>query len=422
MSRLRKVLGIFALGAAGAARAQILMDPATPGGAQLVRIFEADQAGKTSDTGPLKCEVTKMKPTLNFAFRYQTGYRVSLPLKQLPEDNKTLVIAFRVTPDGAQPIALPADEKTPAQPVRQEAASAGTLKPYYFLQFLRMGKLPAQTRDPKSRFQGVFDGGFFLGSGGYQVDWILQDGKARACRASWHIDHHPKDDTIKEFLQPGVVSSLRINRLAAIENGPARTRKVAILLHAAPQFPRKSVLTGFDISMLISSLTSLLEDSPFAAVSVTAFSLQKQRELFHSEKLDRSSFRELNRALDQVENATVDWTVLKNPKGQADLLVRLVNRELGAATPPDAIIVMGPNSWNSIKVSGGRLEKSTLSPPVFYIRHDLFPAMFPFRDTVEEMTRAAGGKVLTVRGPKDLAEAMKKIEAQLSARQAAADN
>jgi len=38
------------------------------------------------------------------------------------------------------------------------------------------------------------------------------------------------------------------------------------------------------------------------------------------------------------------------------------------------------------------------------------------------MTRAAGGKVLTVRGPKDLAEAMKKIEAQLSARQAAADN
>ncbi len=401
------ILGLVAL--IRSASAQILMDPATSMGAQLVQIFEADRAGKTKDAGPLKCEVTRMKPALNFAFRYQAGYRVTLPLNQLAEDNKTLVIAFRVTPDGAEPDPNPGSTADPK-------AAVPALRPSYFLQFLRTGKLPPQTREARAKFQAVFDGGFFLGAGNYQVDWILQDGQSRACRASWRIDHHPKDVSIKEFLQTGQVSSLRLNRLAAIENGPARTRRVAVLLHAAPQYPRKSVLSGFDISMLISSLTSLFEDSPFTAVSVTAFSLQKQKELYHSDKLDRASFRELNRALDQVENATVDWTTLKNPKGQADLLVRLVNRELASATPPDAIIVMGPNSWNSIKIAAGRLEKSTLSPPVFYIRHDLFPNMFPFRDTVEELTRAAGGKILTVRGPKDLADAMKKIEAQLSAR------
>ncbi len=398
--------------------AQILMDPKSPQGVQLIQIFEADRAGKTKDTGPLKCEVAKLKPSLNFAFRYQAGYRVNLPLKQLSEDNRILVIAFKVTTLSGDAPGTP----SPSIPVLESAAVAATVprKESYFLQFLRTGKLPPETRAPKSRFEAVFDGGFFLGTGDYQVDFILQDGQAHTCRASWRIEHHPREGSVKEFLQPGEVHGFRLDRLASIESATPRPRRIAILLHAAPQFPRKSLLSGFDISMLLSSLSSLLEDSPFAATSVTAFSLQKQKEIFRTEKLDRASFRQLNRALEQIENATVDWTVLRNPKGQADLLVQLANRELAAANPPDAIIVMGPNSWNSNKVAAERLEKSTLSPPIFYIRHDLFPAMFPFRDTVEELTRAAGGKVFTVRGPKDLAEAMRKIEAELAPRAAQA--
>lgn len=380
------------------ARAQTLMDPTAPQGAKLVEIFEADQAGKTTDGGPLKCEVVHLKPTLNFAFRYQAGFRVGVPLKQLGADNRTLFIAFRIKAEPSPDLPEPP-------------------KPSYFLQVIPIGKLPPQALNPKSKFQGVFDGGFFLGPGSYQVDWVMQDSRTRACRSSWKVEHQPKkDDTAKGLLAAGQVTSLRVNRFAGIENRDSRPLKIAILLHAAPQYPRKSVMSGFDVSMLVSSLTSLLEDTPFTETSVTVFSLQKQREVFRAEKLNRTTLRELTRSLDKIENATVDWSVLKNPKGQAKLLADLVNREIAAAAPPDAVVIMGPNSWNSVKIGPGTLEKSSLSPPIFYVRHDFFPLMFPFRDTIEELTRSAGGKVLTVRGPKDLAEALRKIEAQLMAR------
>ncbi|MEO8028968.1 MAG: hypothetical protein ABI823_20980, partial [Bryobacteraceae bacterium] len=355
-------------------------------------IFEADQAGKSKNAGALRCEITKVKPALNFSFRYQAGYRVTIPLRQLGSKNEMLYIGFRVKPD-------------------EENA-----KPTYFLQVTHLGRLPPQALTPKSKFEGVFDGGFFLGPGSYDIDWILQDSLGRSCRTSWRIDHHPKDEGFTEFLGANEIASLRLNRLAGIRDGGDKPYRIAVLLHAAPQYPRKSVLSGFDVSMLMSSLASLLEGTPFAAASITAFSLQKQRELFHADRLDRRSFRELSRSLEQVEQATVDWSTLKNPKGKADLMVQLVNRELASAKPPDAIVIMGPNSWNTGKISAGRLEKSTLSPPVFYLRHDLFPTMFPFRDTGEELTRAAGGKVINIRGPKDLADALRKIEAQLESR------
>src|SRR5260370_17212899 len=59
--------------------------------------------GSLENDKPLHCQVQPIPPRLNFSFRLQAGYVVSVPLKQYFGSNHVLAILSRVTPQALPP-------------------------------------------------------------------------------------------------------------------------------------------------------------------------------------------------------------------------------------------------------------------------------------------------------------------------------
>lgn len=133
--------------------AQVLLDPQTRQGLAAKALLERPSAG-----GKLPCKVHSVPPTLNFALRYSGGYRAMVPLAQLPSQGATLAAVFRVQAQGAA-----------------EAA--------YFRHLYRLPGIP-----PNSKLWVLLDGGYFLGEGRYDVDWMLTDLEGRECRSRWRVE------------------------------------------------------------------------------------------------------------------------------------------------------------------------------------------------------------------------------------------
>src|SRR2546428_13388514 len=73
------------------ASAQTLVDPAKiPGALKTL----GRHAGETT----IPCEVTPLRPALNFGFRFQAGYVVRLPLKLYTGKGHSLALMTTITP------------------------------------------------------------------------------------------------------------------------------------------------------------------------------------------------------------------------------------------------------------------------------------------------------------------------------------
>lgn len=51
----------------------------------------------------LQCEFKPVQPAIDFTFRFQTGYKIDLPMGQFLGAKHTVTISLRVTPDGGSP-------------------------------------------------------------------------------------------------------------------------------------------------------------------------------------------------------------------------------------------------------------------------------------------------------------------------------
>ena len=80
-------------------------------------------AYSTRELGPqpgdqtLRCEVTPLKPSLDFNFRFQTGYSVGVPMMQYFGAGHWWVIVTRVTPQNGTPVWLAARVRLPDVPL-----------------------------------------------------------------------------------------------------------------------------------------------------------------------------------------------------------------------------------------------------------------------------------------------------------------
>ena len=77
----------------GACAAQVIVDPARFG--SIVKALEPQ-----ADEKPLRCEVTPIRPSLNFGFRFQAGYVVSVPMNQYSGTGHGWSMVTRITPEG----------------------------------------------------------------------------------------------------------------------------------------------------------------------------------------------------------------------------------------------------------------------------------------------------------------------------------
>src|SRR5258706_2979134 len=247
-----------ALSCATVVSGQLVMDPEKIG--QAVSRLDAAQ-----DDRPLQCDVRPMRPSLNFTFRFQAGYVVSVPMKQYEGTGHVWAIVTRITPQ------------------------AGGAKPVHLIDIIRLPPIP------QTKAEAETGGSYLLGEGRYDVTWMLIDHAGRACRQSWQVDVAlgRGDKGVKLNMPPGTVAGLsqrglpmRGSPTVEHEADPGPPRRLTVLVDAAPFTYRRASragLSGGDRNLLMGMLAALLERLPSANVKLGLFNLEQQRELLRHE-------------------------------------------------------------------------------------------------------------------------------------------
>ena len=380
---MRLILTAMLLASATAAFPQSLMDQARA--ARFTQYFEASK-----DDKPLHCEVIPIQPRLNFSFRFQAGYIFRVPMKQFAGSGHMWGVIARVTPSaGATPAMLGEQYRLP--------------------------------RVPSTKLVAEMGGAFWVGEGAYNVEWVLFDESGRICRKKWKIDAKlsASERGIEPGMPPNTVAQVSFRRWSAQDRDadiPVLGR-LTVLLHAAPLFPRATRLRAQDRLTLLGSLASLLESVPARSVRLVIFNLDQQKEIYRRDSFVPEAFDEAARSLGSLQLQLIDYSVLKKPSGHINLLADLMNAELSASDPSDAVIFMGPATRYLDKIPRVIFEERASEPQFFYLQYKPnLRARAELSDSIELAVKKVHGKKLEVRTPDDFAHAIRQVESQMVAR------
>jgi len=372
---------ILALAAAVTATAQSIVNPLRLRGA--IAQLEMAQPGEQA----LRCDVSPIKPALNFSFRYQAGYTVSVPMNQYLGSGHGWSMLTRITPEG------------------------GERKPVYLL-----SRIPLP-RVPKTNVESTVGGGYLLGLGAYNVRWMMIDDTGRVCRKNWRVDVRLSraEHSVKVAMPPDTVweMSLRGSRTLPRETDDAAPLRLTIFLHTAPLFPRRTRMRPGDMMTLMSTVSSLLERVPARSVRLVLFNLDQQKELFRKEDFQLHEMAQVSQAMTGIELGLVDFQVLQNRRGPVDLLADLVNRELHSQPQSDVVLFLGPSARFFDRVPQDVLEKPGGRVPQFYY-FQLIPFVHQqqamLSDSIKSTTSRLGGKTIQIHSPGEFAKAIERLE------------
>lgn len=257
----------------------------------------------------LRCSFTGLRPALDYALRFRTGYTVSFPLQQLAGSNHRLAVLLRVTPDGGPPVYL---------------ARTGALPPV-----------------PDEKLEGETHGTFVVGEGSYTVEAVMKDDSGSACSGKWRIEAKLTAD---ERGLPSATPPLAVEDVAGPEPGAQseqapRLQRLTILLHASPVNARAAKLEPEIASMLANSLLSVCRDLRARSVRLAVFNLEQRRVLLEQQDFTPKAIAGVRAVLEQLDLAKVDYRTLQNG-GQADLLRDLIEQEAHSDEAPSAVVLL----------------------------------------------------------------------------------
>jgi len=287
-----------------------------------------------------------------------------------------------------------------------------------------------------------------LGPGNYDASFLLRDDLGRACRAEWRIDI-PADRHLSVAIAPGEVRELGWSggRPAA---APGETlRKLTVLLHAAPVLSRLSSIQASDAVTLLGALSSLMELAPAQQVKLVVFNLEQQKEIYRDEHFTGGQLEAVRQAMFDLQLAAVDVHTLQSA-GRMEVLDKLVQEELHAETPSDAVVFLGPRARSTAAPAFEVGKPGAGGPKFFYLEYlrpqrvrsatgrggqscqqggvaggDVYSSRMPIggcagtddlpaetaipRDTIDRLVSMLKGKTLMVRTPAEFAAAVRQI-------------
>jgi hypothetical protein len=338
----------------------------------------------------LRCEVAPLKPTLNYSFRFQAGYTVTVPMNQYRGSGHRWTIATRITPRGA--------------------AGETDVNPVYLAARIPLPDVPKTNVDLR------VGGGYLLGEGSYDVRWMMRDDSGRVCRKSWRVDVHPSrgERSVQVAMPPATVWELGLRGARTVPRATddAAPTRLTIFLHAAPVSPRRTRLRSNDMVTLMSTVSSLLERMPVKAVRLVLFNLEQQKELYRKEDFHLADMPEVSAAMNGIELGLVDFQVLQNRRGHVDLLAGLLNQELAEADKSDVVLFLGPMARFSDRVPAASLEKRAVPGTQFYYFQiaPLFRAEAVLPDTITSAVGRLGGRTMVIHNPGEFAKAIERVE------------
>ena len=367
-------------------------------------VIPPPRGGLRTGTG-LRCVISPIHPAVNFGLRLQAGYTVRVPLAQYHGPGHSWRVLLRVGPhDGA------------AAPV------------YLGSRF----ELPPV---PETKTDAEIGGAFLLGEGRYDAALALEDDLGRVCTGEWEMDAQ-FGSHLRGFenpLAPGTVTELTTPP-ADTHQDPVFER-LTVLLHAAPAASRAAQLRPSDVVVSLGQLSALLQDRPARSVRLVVFNLAQQKELFLRDAFRLADLELVRQAIYNLQLARVDYRVLQNRDGAAEMLAGIVEREIDASQPPDAVVFLGPRQHSTARLARHALTVPRRVPRFFYLAYQhaprplgrgtpsdmAGPAMFgaaidplPARvrtdtDLISEMVSRLKGKTIPVTSPADFARAISRI-------------
>ncbi len=318
----------------------------------------------------LPCHARPIPPRLDFSYRFWAGFESSVKVRDLNEGTSRLGVFFRVKPAGES-----------AQPV-------------YFADSYGLKNVVT----PAAR-ELIVSGGFFLGPGKYDVDWLLTDPKGRFCKSHWSVS--AKAPSGPSPLTPGAVESVGLSRWRGLKPSGGRER-VTVFLHAASLNPRRHPvhLSGWDRAALIGSLTALLDLSNAASARVVVYDAAGRQILFRDEQFGPSGLRKLAGVLRDTNFGTVSYKTLTEGPGEAELIESLIREDRERPNPSGVLVFLGPELPPGGKLPAALVEWQPRLPRTYYLV--LARMAIPQGDLIQKLVRGAKGRTFLVMRPGDL--------------------
>ena len=356
-------------------------------GGKTPRMFGTDmavlEAGEPRQDLP--CKVEESKALLGFDLKFHAGFEVTVPMHELAGSENLLTIVFRVRPEG------------------------NPLGDRYFIQRV---KVPLLGEDAKG--DAYLQGGFDIGEGKYQIEWLMRDRSERVCSSTWKLEATlpNKDKSIE--MNAGAESVLPTDREQFHEEPPvARSSQeqpltVKVLINFAPQRARSATLQPVDTSALVSILRTISRDPRIGKFSLVVFNMQDQKILYKQENSDRIDFPGIGEALRDLKLGTVDLKKLAVKNSETEFLSDLLQKEVfpGSVAGSEqyhALIFAGPKVLLDQNVPQETLRSvGALDFPVFYLNYNLYPQQIPWRDSIGHAVKHFKGIEYTISRPRDL--------------------
>jgi hypothetical protein len=334
------------------------------------------------DDKPLSCYVSALRPTLNFGFRFQAGYTVRVPMQQYRGKGHRWTVLMRITPEGGKPVTLVSRYRLPDVPKTTAEVEVG--------------------------------GGYLLGEGKYAVAWKMTDDTGRICRKEWRIEAklNRGERKVKVAMAPHTVDAFSNWTVGHRNPDDAPPIRLTVLMHAAPNSPRRMRMAARDRVLLLGTLSSLLERLPTSSVRLVVFNLDQQRELYRQDDFSATEFNNVAQSLDGLELGMVDYHVLQNSRGHVDLLADMVNHEVNAAQPSDVVLFLGPMARYVDRMPSGVLEKPPGgTPKFFYFQYrPMLRVESSLPDVIHSAVSRLKGKTVIIHSAGDFAKGIDQVE------------
>ena len=355
--------------------AQFLVAPDARSMQTVHKIFEG-----TPPKNTLVCEIETIAPRLGFSLLHWSGFNLNVPVKQLSLDGRApeFALTIEVTPKGGQPVYL--GERFALQKI-----------------------LEGQTV-PKGAAVS-YTGGYYIGPGEYRIRFYAGDNRNKECRKTWNIKVNA--GKIPPRMEPNQVTAVGGERWRGLSKDAPASR-LTVIMEAAPLSPRRSMvrLSSYDRSVLLASLTTLLDQTKTTAATVIAVDPRNRKIIYSTDNFTPRELGRLARAVAQVNLGVVSLETLRGPNA-TDFMETVLATAQDSAAKSEAVVFLGPVwGWHG-KVTPKIRELAQALPRPHYLGLTRFPGMPD--NLVAQVVKSANGKVKQLLTPADFAKALEKV-------------
>jgi hypothetical protein len=350
---------------------------------------ERNALSSAGESRSLSCIMIRQKPEMHLDLSFHTSYTVTVPLQDLSEGVERLRVVARVTP-----------EEQPEKPA-----------------YLAVD-IPVPALDPGARGNIDLPGEFRLGPGRYRVDWMLDDGKGRACTERWDLRAKLDNEfeNVMLSLPPGSVAEAPEDGFAQVAGTGEGQLRLKVLVNFAPGSPDDSVLTADDARALTSIVAAVSRLPGIGRISVAALSTSQEQVLYRQNEAASIDFPALGKALRSLQSGTVSFAQLADKKSAGRFLTSVLEENLAAGeAPPDAVVIVSPLVMLDEKLPEdplASLERPTI--PIFYLNYVPDPRRHPWRDTLTSVLKVFRGLRYSITRPNDLGSALRDMQTRLA--------